>query len=106
MAVRPSSSSASGASRGSAKTGASGTQPAAPMLIPRGKHAGKPGMTLTRPFTLVGSRQRAHLNLVSDSISKTHACIINTGNGLYIADLYSRTHTLVNDKPVREVEPP
>ncbi len=44
----------------------------------------------------------AHLHLLSRSVSKTHALLISTEAGVYIRDLASRTHVLVNGKSVIE----
>lgn len=55
-----------------------------------------------RPVTLVGSRQNAHLHLLSRSVSKAHALLLNSDGGLYIRDLSSRTHIYVNGQEVRE----
>ncbi len=51
---------------------------------------------------LIGSRNRAHFHLVSTSVSKMHAALIVTDAGVYIRDLASRTHVIVNGKPVTE----
>ncbi|MDB5302321.1 MAG: hypothetical protein JWO87_3984, partial [Phycisphaerales bacterium] len=80
------------------------TASATPALVPHGSHAGKPSMPMGRPFTLVGSRQRAHLHLLSQSISKCHAIIVNNGGTLYVRDLASREHVIINGKPVREAD--
>src|SRR5687768_7998608 len=88
MAVRPTPPAAS----------SSGT----PSLVPQGAHLGQPAMPLGRPVTIVGSRHRSHLHLVSRSISKAHALIVSTDAGHYIRDLASRTHVIVNGKPVKE----
>src|SRR5687768_1029328 len=74
----------------------------APALLPQGSHAGKSAMPLGRPVVLVGSGSRAHLHLVSSSVSKAHALIVNADEGSYIRDLASRTHVLVNGKGVKE----
>ncbi|HEX4793309.1 MAG TPA: FHA domain-containing protein, partial [Humisphaera sp.] len=73
-----------------------------PVLTPLGSHTGKPSLPLGRPFTLIGSRHRAHLHLLSRTVSKSHAAIIASGTGLYIRDLASRERVYVNDKKVRE----
>src|SRR5665213_3139600 len=74
----------------------------APTLTPQGQLAGKPAMPLSRPFTLIGSRNRAHLHLISSSVSRNHCCIIVTDNGLYLRDLASRTGAIVNGRRVKE----
>jgi len=73
-------------------------------LVPQGAQTGKPAMPLGRPFTLVGSRNRAHLHLLSSSVSRNHACVIGTDNGLYLRDLASRTGILVNGRKIKEVD--
>jgi pSer/pThr/pTyr-binding forkhead associated (FHA) protein len=75
-----------------------------PTLSPQGTQAGKPAMPLGRPFTLVGSRNRAHLHLLSSTVSRNHACIIVTDNGLYIRDLASRSGVIVNGRRVKEAD--
>ena len=76
---------------------------AGPVLQPQGSHAGKSSLPLGHhPFTLVGSRNRAHLHLLSNTISRNHACIISTKGGMYIRDLGSRTGVLINGQKVRE----
>src|SRR5436190_2753697 len=95
MAVRPRSSQAPAVA-------APPAAPAAPALIPQGAHAGKEAMPLHRPFILIGSRNRAHVHLVSHTVSRAHAAIVNTDHGSYIRDLGSRTHTFVNGRPVKE----
>jgi pSer/pThr/pTyr-binding forkhead associated (FHA) protein len=57
-----------------------------------------------RPFTLVGSRHRAHLHLLSRSVSKSHAIIVNDHGNLYIRDTASREHVFVNGEIVKETE--
>lgn len=61
-------------------------------------------MTLNRPFTLAGARNRAHLHLVSSSVSKCHAAIIHDNGRVYIRDLCSRTHVYVNGRVIHEME--
>src|SRR3954463_12341003 len=95
MAVRSTSSSA----QTSAASGSGAS------LVPQGAHLGKPPIPLTRSFTLVGARNRAHLHLVSPSISKNHTAIIASDDGVvYVRDLSSRTHTIVNGQAAREAE--
>src|SRR5437867_3050193 len=95
MAVRPRSSPAPAVA-------APPAAPAAPALMPQGAHAGKEAMPLHRPFILIGSRNRAHVHLVSQTVSRAHAAIINTDHGSYVRDLGSRTHTYVNGRPMKE----
>src|SRR5580658_8677087 len=90
MAVRPSSSSPAPS--------------AIPALVPQGPHTGKPSMPMGRIFTMVGSRHRAHLHLLSRSVSKAHAAIINDHGNIYIRDTASREQVLVNGQPVKEVD--
>lgn len=73
-----------------------------PALVPRGIHEGKPPISIGRPVWIIGSRKGCHLHLVSSQISQAHAVIINTGRGLFIKDLASRSHTYVNKQKVTE----
>jgi pSer/pThr/pTyr-binding forkhead associated (FHA) protein len=75
-----------------------------PLLVPRGALEGKPPIPISRPVWIIGSRKGCHLHLVSEHVSQAHAVIINTGRGLFIKDLASRTHTYVNRLPVKEVQ--
>src|SRR6266545_1677727 len=74
----------------------------APTLTPTGKFAGKPEVPLSRTVTLVGSGAGARLQLISSTVSKSHALIVNCARGVYIRDLASRTKVLVNERDVRE----
>ncbi len=84
------------------------TQPVAtpsrhrPTLVPLGHHAGKPPIPLHRPVTLIGSRSNARIHLTSSSVSKAHALLVKDGSQIYIRDLASRTHVLINDVEVHE----
>jgi pSer/pThr/pTyr-binding forkhead associated (FHA) protein len=81
------------------------TPSALPSLVPHGRFKGKPGISLSRPVTVVGSRNRAHIHLVSQQVSKSHAMVVNGGSaGCYVRDLASRTHVLVNGQQVKEAE--
>ncbi len=73
-----------------------------PALVPRGANEGKAPIRLSRPVWIIGSRKGCHLHLVSSQISQAHCVIVNTGHGLYVKDLASRTHTYVNKRPVVE----
>lgn len=81
---------------------ADGASDPAPALVPHGAHAGKAALPLHRPLILIGSRQRAHVHLISNSVSRVHSVIINTDHGSYLRDLASRTGTIVNGRHVRE----
>ena len=65
---------------------------------------GQPDIPLNRPVTTVGSNENARLHLVSRTVSKGHAILVNNGAGTYVADLASRTGVLVNGKLVKEYE--
>src|SRR5688572_12985382 len=78
------------------------TQSGLPSLVPHGRFKGKPAMPLGRPVTVIGSRSRSHLHLVSSSVSKSHAMVVNSGSGFYVRDLASRTHVFVNGQQVTE----
>jgi pSer/pThr/pTyr-binding forkhead associated (FHA) protein len=73
-----------------------------PVLVPQGRHAGKPNLPLARPCLIVGASSKSHFHLVSPTISKTHAAMIQTDAGVYIRDLASRSHVLINGKQVTE----
>src|SRR5438477_571499 len=78
--------------------------PEGPALVPQAKHAGKPSMHLSRAATVIGSRHRAHLHLLSRTVSKSHAIVVTGDDGCYIRDLASRTHVLVNAHEVKEAD--
>lgn len=68
----------------------------APMLVPVGQHRGEQPLPLNRPFTLIGSAPSARLYLPSKAVSRCHTAVLNTGSGLFVRDLASRTGTRVN----------
>ena len=74
------------------------------MLVPVGHHKGNQPLTLSRPVTLIGSAPSARLYLPSKAVSRCHAVIINTGAGLFVRDLASRTQTRVNGQPVDDAD--
>lgn len=74
------------------------------MLVPVGKHQGEKPLPLGRLFTLIGSSPSARIYLSSKSVSRCHAVIINTGLGLLIRDLASRTQLRLNGQPVNEAD--
>jgi len=71
-------------------------------LHPLGQHAGKPPLVVKRQVLVIGSRDGSHIRLSSDQVSRTHALLVIDSAGVYIRDLGSRTHTLVNTKAVTE----
>lgn len=71
-------------------------------LVPQGKHAGKPNLPLSRPCIIIGAASKSHFQLVSPTISKVHAALVQTDIGVYIRDLASRTHVLINGKRMSE----
>lgn len=74
-------------------------------LIPLGSHAGSPPIPIKRPATLFGSRKDAvRIHLESSTVSKVHCVIVKNDWGCYIHDLGSRTHTVVNGKPVVDAD--
>jgi pSer/pThr/pTyr-binding forkhead associated (FHA) protein len=80
-------------------------QPApTPLLVPVGQHHGRQPLTLGRTVTLIGSTASCRLYLPSKAVSRCHAVIINTGAGLFVKDLASRTGTRVNGQPVDEAD--
>jgi pSer/pThr/pTyr-binding forkhead associated (FHA) protein len=99
--------SGSSSSSSSASSKSANGQPGAtpwPALIPLGHHQGKPPIPLMRPVTLVGSRQNAHLHLLSRQISKAHALILSHEGKVYVRDLASRTHVYINGQETREAD--
>lgn len=78
--------------------------PRTPALTPVGPHEGKPPVLLSRPVTLVGSRQNARLHLISRSVSKAHALVVVSNDRVYIRDLASRAGVIINGASVREVD--
>src|SRR6266581_1721441 len=77
-------------------------RPGPPVLIPMGAHAGRPPITLARPVFVIGSRRTARIHLLSSTVSKAHALLVQTRHATYLRDLASRTHTYVNGAPIRE----
>lgn len=73
-----------------------------PQLVPLGAHQGTPGFAVNRPAVVIGSRSDARIHLQSSTVSNHHALLVVTREGMYVRDLASRTHTLVNGRPVRE----
>src|SRR5215218_8467940 len=76
----------------------------APTFTPVGQHQGKPDMVLSRSVTLIGSRDNARLQLISSTVSRAHAFLVNTASGAYIKDLASREHTYVDGEEVKEAD--
>src|SRR5262245_29322422 len=101
MAVRPNSPQHA-PSAGESSPASSGTVAAGLALVPSGAHQGKPSLPLPRTLTLIGSRNRAHLHLVSSTVSKSHTAVIVTRSGIYVRDLASRMHTVVNGQAQKE----
>jgi pSer/pThr/pTyr-binding forkhead associated (FHA) protein len=77
--------------------------PSGSALLPIGVREAKP-IPLSRPFILIGSRNRAHLHLVSKAISRNHACLIRSEHNYYLRDLASRTGVVVNGRRVKETD--
>ena len=73
-----------------------------PALVPQGRHAGKPNLPLSRPCMIVGAASKSHFNLISPTVSKVHCALVKTDVGVYIRDLASRTHVLINGKQAHE----
>lgn len=73
-----------------------------PSLVPLGHHAGKPAIPLGKAVILVGSRQNAHLHLLSRHVSKAHALILSHEGSVYIRDLASREQVYINGVAERE----
>jgi pSer/pThr/pTyr-binding forkhead associated (FHA) protein len=69
-----------------------------------GQHQGREPLSLNRSFTLIGSTASARLYLPSKAISRCHAVVINTGGGLFVRDLASRTQTRINGQIIDEAD--
>ena len=76
----------------------------APVLVPVGSHKGQQPLPLNRPLTVIGSSASARLYLPSKAVSRCHAAVVNTGAGLFVRDLASRTGTRVNGQVVNEAD--
>lgn len=75
---------------------------ACPQLKPLGQHADKPAIRIHRPVFMIGSRNSAHLHLLSRQVDKAHALILKDDQGIYLRDLCSRNHVFVNAQPIVE----
>jgi pSer/pThr/pTyr-binding forkhead associated (FHA) protein len=75
-----------------------------PALVPVGKYAGSPAISLKRPITLVGGAENAHVKLASRSVDPMHAMIVVSGGRVYVRDLASQGGVTVNGQGVREGE--
>ena len=65
--------------------GSNGASPTSvPTLTPLGKHAGTPPIRLKRPVMVVGSRPGCRIHLVSSSVSKAHALLVQTDRTVYV----------------------
>src|SRR6185437_1501116 len=74
-----------------------------PTLTPTGHFAGKPTLPISRSVTLIGSRKQARLQLISSTVSQSHALIVNADSGPYIRDLASRMGVQVNGQQAKEL---
>ena len=74
------------------------------VLVPQGALAGRPDIPLDRAVTTIGSSETSRLHLISRTVSKSHALLVNSNGGTYVADVASRTGVLVNGKVVHDVE--
>ena len=60
-------------------------------------------MPISRSVTLIGARKTARLQLISSTVSQTHALIVNADSGPYIRDLASRMGVQVNGRQAKEL---
>src|SRR6202035_4850892 len=74
---------------------------ASPVLVTLDS-ASSPVVRLDPPLPIVGAKLQSHLRIVSQSISGSHALLLNLGNHVFLRDLMSRTHSFVNDRAVSE----
>ncbi len=73
-----------------------------PVLMPGNDARQFDPVALDRPVCVVGARASVHLPLTSKYVSKAHALIVQDAGGVYIRDLASRNHTLVNSENAGE----
>ena len=83
-------------------SGAPGGPAALPILQPVGPEQDPRAIRLNRPTCVVGARSLVHLPLESPLVSRSHALIVVEPGEVYIRDLASRNHLLVNGGKVRE----
>ena len=57
-----------------------------------------------RPVMVIGSKPNCHIHLQSSTVSSAHALLLVSGSQVYVRDLASREHVLVNQKRVREAD--
>jgi pSer/pThr/pTyr-binding forkhead associated (FHA) protein len=75
-----------------------------PALLPVEHHQGKPPIALVRPIWVIGSRSNARLHLLSNTVSKAHALLVNSSGRFYIRDLASRSKVFINGEEIREAD--
>ena len=75
-----------------------------PVLRIAGDRAVQGPVALSKDVCLVGRNWGVHLPLGSKLVSKIHALIVKQKDGVYVRDLASRNHVLVNGQAVRETE--
>jgi len=63
--------------------------------------AGTVAVETTQLVTLIGGRRDCHLPVNDPEVSKVHCAVVQTGHGLLVCDLCTRTGTFVNGTPVR-----
>ncbi len=73
-----------------------------PSLLPAGDNAEMPLIELRRSIVVLGSREDAHLQLKSHTVSRTHAVIVIEPCGAYIHDLASREGVFVNRQQIHD----
>ena len=73
-----------------------------PSLLPTGDNAEMPLITLRRSMVVLGTREDAHVQLKSHTVSRTHAVIVVEPSGAYIHDLASREGVYVNRQPIHD----
>src|SRR5688500_19584542 len=75
-----------------------------PVLKVAGDAAMRAPVALTKAVCIVGRHLGVHLPLANKKVSKLHALIVKERDRVYIRDLASRNHLLVNGQPVREAD--
>lgn len=73
-------------------------------LVRLDQPSSKPPVSVSRPITVIGSKEEADIYLHSRQVSGAHCILVNLGQTLLLRDLGSRTGVFVNDQRVQEAE--
>lgn len=72
-----------------------------PVLEPLEGERERP-VALNKPVCVAGDRVRVNLPLPSETVSRAHVLFVADEEGVYLRDLASLNHVMVNEKPVHE----